>query len=52
MAYYRLEILRILRDPVTMFFAAILPAFFFLLFGARSAYGEYPSATATSPCTP
>ncbi|MFV0429908.1 MAG: ABC transporter permease [Arachnia sp.] len=42
MTYYRMEVLRILRDPVTMFFAAVLPAFFYLLFGARSAYGEFP----------
>lgn len=33
MTYYRLEVLRVLRDPVTLFFAAILPGFFYLLFG-------------------
>lgn len=40
MSYYRLEVLRIFRDPVTLFFAAILPGFFYLLFGNME-WGDY-----------
>ena len=35
----RLELVRLLRDPVTMFFTAVLPAFFFVAFGASQDFG-------------
>ncbi|WP_353953476.1 ABC transporter permease [Knoellia sp. S7-12] len=37
-AYLGLEMKRVTRDLVTMFFVAGLPAFFFLLFGASAGY--------------
>lgn len=40
--YYRLELRRISRDYVTMFFTAILPAFFYIIFGAAPDYGDEP----------
>ncbi len=40
--YYRLEVRRIARDYVTMFFTAGLPAFFYLIFGAGPDYGDEP----------
>lgn len=42
MTYFKMELLRVLRDPVTMFFAVVLPGFFYLLFGDNTSYGEYP----------
>ncbi|GAB3249092.1 ABC transporter permease [Alteromonas gracilis] len=36
-----LEIKRILRDPVTLFFTAILPAFFYLIFGASQEFSDF-----------
>jgi len=39
-AYVGLELKRVTRDLVTMFFVAGLPAFFFLLFGASAGYSE------------
>lgn len=38
LTYLRLELWRIARDPVAMFFTAILPAFFYLIFGAASGW--------------
>lgn len=38
----RLEVARILRDPVTVFFTALLPVFFFVVFGAAQDYGSEP----------
>lgn len=35
-----LEIRRILRDPVTLFFTTVLPAFFYLIFGAAQDYAD------------
>lgn len=35
-----LEIRRIVRDPVNLFFTAVLPAFFYLIFGAAQDYGK------------
>lgn len=40
--YYKIEMLRIFRDPVTLFFAAVLPAFFYIMFGARADWGAAP----------
>jgi len=39
-AYVGLELKRVTRDLVTMFFVAGLPAFFFLLFGAAAGYSK------------
>jgi len=39
-AYLGLELKRVTRDLVTMFFVAGLPAFFFLLFGASAGYSQ------------
>lgn len=36
----RLELLRLLRDPVTVFFTALLPAFFYVVFGAAQDFGD------------
>lgn len=36
----RLEVLRIVRDPVTLFFTVGLPVFFYLIFGASQSYGS------------
>lgn len=37
-----IELRRVLRDYVSMFFIAVLPAFFFLIFGAVQQYAEMP----------
>ena len=37
-----LELTRMLRNPVGLFFTAILPAFFYVVFGAAQAYGDEP----------
>ena len=37
----RLELLRILRDPVTLFFTVGLPVFFYLVFGASQDYSAF-----------
>jgi ABC-2 type transport system permease protein len=42
LTYYRLELRRLLRDKVTMFFTAGLPAFFYVIFGASQDYGDEP----------
>ncbi|MGB3764330.1 MAG: ABC transporter permease [Ornithinimicrobium sp.] len=41
--YLALETQRITRDYVTMFFTAVLPAFFFLIFGAAQDYSSEPA---------
>lgn len=38
--YYRLELRRLRRDYVTMFFTAGLPAFLYVIFGASPDYGD------------
>jgi len=38
--YYRIELVRVMRDPVSMFFTAVLPAFMYLIFGAAQSYGD------------
>lgn len=38
--YTRLELLRVVRDPVGMFFTALLPAFFYLIFGASQEWAQ------------
>lgn len=38
--YLRIELARVLRDYVSMFFLAVLPAFFFLIFGASQEYSQ------------
>lgn len=42
LTYYRLELRRLGRDPVTLFFTAALPAFMFIIFGASPDYGDEP----------
>ncbi len=42
MTYYRLELRRLRRDYVTMFFTAGLPAFLYIIFGASPEYGAEP----------
>jgi ABC-2 type transport system permease protein len=42
LTYYRLELRRIRRDHVTLFFTAVLPAFFYVIFGASPDYGDEP----------
>lgn len=42
LTYYRLEVRRIRRDSITMFFTAGLPAFFYVIFGASPDYGDEP----------
>ncbi len=39
-AMLRIEVRRILRDPVTLFFSVVLPAFFFLIFGASASFSD------------
>jgi len=38
--YYRLELRRLRRDPVTLFFTIGLPAFLYLIFGAQPDYAN------------
>ncbi|WP_141015005.1 ABC transporter permease [Nocardioides sambongensis] len=38
--YFGLELRRITRDLVSMFFTAVLPAFMYLIFGAAQDYGQ------------
>ncbi len=40
--YYRLELRRVLRDRVTLFFTAGLPAVLYVVFGASPEYGSEP----------
>lgn len=40
--YYRLELRRIMRDKVTLFFTVGLPAIMYLIFGASPDYGDEP----------
>ncbi len=40
--YYRLELRRLARDYVTMFFTVGLPGFLYLIFGASPDYGDEP----------
>ena len=40
--YYRLELRRIARDKVTLFFTVGLPAVMYLIFGASPDYGSEP----------
>ncbi len=42
LTYYRLELRRLRRDYVTMFFTAGLPAFLYVIFGASPDYGDEP----------
>jgi ABC-2 type transport system permease protein len=42
LTYYRLELRRLRRDYVTLFFTAILPAFMYVIFGASPDYGDEP----------
>lgn len=38
--YTRLELLRVVRDPVSMFFTALLPAFLYIIFGASQDWAD------------
>ncbi len=38
--YFRIELRRRLRDKVGVFFSAVLPAFFYIIFGASPDYGD------------
>lgn len=40
LTYFRIELGRVSRDFVSMFFIAILPAFFYVIFGAAQDYGS------------
>jgi ABC-2 type transport system permease protein len=42
LTYYRLELRRLRRDYVTLFFTAVLPAFLYVIFGASPDYGDEP----------
>jgi ABC-2 type transport system permease protein len=42
LTYYRLELRRLRRDYVTLFFTAVLPAFMYVIFGASPDYGDEP----------
>jgi ABC-2 type transport system permease protein len=42
LTYYRLELRRLRRNYVTLFFTAVLPAFFYVIFGASPDYGDEP----------
>jgi ABC-2 type transport system permease protein len=42
LTYYRLELRRVRRDHVTLFFTAGLPAFMYVIFGASPDYGDEP----------
>lgn len=42
-AYVRLELRRVLRDLVTMFFVVGLPGFMYVLFGASAGYSQEPA---------
>ena len=42
LTYYRLELRRLWRDPVSLFFTAGLPAFLYVIFGASPDYGDEP----------
>ena len=42
LTYYRLELRRIMRDKVTLFFTVGLPAVMYLIFGASPDYGDDP----------
>lgn len=42
LTYYRLELRRLLRDRVTLFFTAGLPAFLYVIFGASQEFGSEP----------
>lgn len=37
--YYAMEVRRIVRDPLSLFFTAVLPAFLYVIFGASQEYG-------------
>lgn len=41
--YIGLELKRIFRDPVSLFFTAGLPVFFYLIFGAGMSWGDEPA---------
>lgn len=40
LGYLQMEVRRVLRDRVTLFFIAILPSFFYLIFGAAQDYSK------------
>lgn len=40
--YIALELKRLFRDPVTVFFSTLLPAFMYVIFGASMEWGQYP----------
>lgn len=40
--YYALEMRRILRDPVTLFFTSGLPALMYIIFGGSQEWGDQP----------
>ncbi len=42
LTYYRLELRRLRRSYVSLFFTAVLPAFMFVIFGASPDYGDEP----------
>lgn len=40
LTYYRMELLRIVRDIPGLFFTAVLPAFLYVIFGASQSYSD------------
>lgn len=40
--FLRLELIRIIREPVSLFFIIALPAFMYVIFGASTEWGDYP----------
>src|SRR5699024_12678708 len=42
LTYSGLELRRVTRDFVTMFFVGVLPAFMYIIFGASMAYADQP----------
>ncbi len=42
LTYLRTELRRMWRNPSAMFFSAILPAFFYIIFGAMQSYSDEP----------
>lgn len=49
LTYLGLELKRHLRDVTTMFFTVVLPAFFYLIFGAAQSFSNEPIGPAEDP---
>lgn len=40
--FLKVELLRVLRDPVTLFFTTVMPGFMYVIFGWSSQWGDFP----------